>query len=109
MECKTCGEKLVPAQKHLESRMVCPECLDWEEPPTSDKSGLATGYVLRGTMKIERIDSDKEVDKKVKRVEISNHGITYTITSDFLGIRVTNDHDKGIVVHPACKNEIVIK
>ena len=60
-------------------------------------------------MKIERIDSEKNVDKKISRIVISNHGVVYTITSDFLGIRITNDHGNGIVVHPACKNEIVVK
>lgn len=60
-------------------------------------------------MIIERVDANREFNQKAKIIEISNHGVVYTIVSDFLGIRITNDHDKGIIVYPAYKNEIVIR
>jgi hypothetical protein len=58
-------------------------------------------------MKIERIDTKKDVGKKIERIVISNHGVEYTITSDFLGIRIHRE-DK-ICVFPGCANEIIVK
>jgi len=60
-------------------------------------------------MKIEQIEQvDTEIiNKKLKKIIISNHGVEYTITSDFLGIKVSSDCDR-IVVHPNDVNEVIL-
>ncbi len=65
-------------------------------------------------MKIEKVilkDSGSEIpmDTKIKSVTISNHGILYEITSDFLGIHIKNSHSKGVTLYPRSENSIVVK
>ena len=60
-------------------------------------------------MKLEQIDNHEKVDRKIMRLIISNHGNKYIITSDFLGIKITQADCERIVVHPEATNSIVIK
>lgn len=60
-------------------------------------------------MKLETIIDAIEVSETKKTIVISCHGVTYTISSAFEGIRITNDHFKGIRTHATDeKNSIVI-
>ena len=58
----------------------------------------------------EKID-EEHIVIQAKSIVISCHGITYTITSSFSGIRVSNDHPDGIrVIHDYnISNSVVIK
>lgn len=62
-------------------------------------------------MKLEMISIHQEISEKTREIIISNHGITYKITSDFHGICITNDDITGGIVIYTCdnKNKIIIK
>ena len=47
---------------------------------------------------------------KIKEVTIRHNNIIYTITTDFLGIKITNDHYMGLTIFPTdSKNTLIIK
>jgi hypothetical protein len=50
------------------------------------------------------------IDDKAKSITITNHGITYTITSNFHGICITNDHAIGMSIFSTDdKHSIILK
>lgn len=61
-------------------------------------------------MMITRIDSEKEVQRRVKRIEIELDGVDYTLTKDISGgIRINcTGWESAIMVKPGCANEIVV-
>ena len=56
---------------------------------------------------INRINSERELNKQVERIEISIDGVQYTLTDKFgtLGIRARDD---ALIVEPMCTNEVYI-
>ena len=61
-------------------------------------------------MILEKISLTEKVGEKKKEITITNNGVTYKITSDFLGLRITNDHSKGITIYAAGEtNQIIIR
>lgn len=58
-------------------------------------------------MIINRIDSEKELNRKIERLELIIGKTKYTITPDFDGFRV-HSHNGAITVRPGSKNEIII-
>ena len=59
-------------------------------------------------MIIKRIDSDKNFNKSVERIEISTSFNEYVITEEFDGLKIHKKHDP-ISVSPCCSNEIRVK
>ena len=52
----------------------------------------------------------KVFNEKVEVITINNNGVKYKITSDFLGISITNDHQKGMIVYPTDdKSRIIVR
>ena len=60
-------------------------------------------------MKIERIDSDKDVNAYVQRIVISLGEREYTLTPDIRGLLIHRDAGEPIWVRPVSANEIIIK
>ena len=65
-------------------------------------------------MELQRIDSEKEINKPIQRLVFTHDGEMYTITPDHKGFRVHKHSldvsmDDSISVTPAYTNEIIIK
>ena len=59
-------------------------------------------------MKIERVDSKRDMGLKVERIELIVDGVKYTITERFGKINI-HSHDDSITVSPCCANELEFK
>jgi len=59
-------------------------------------------------MKLKMISTHEKIEEKTKEITISNHGIIYTITSDFLGICITNDSERITIRSTDDKNKIIL-
>ena len=54
-----------------------------------------------------RIDSKKNTDQKIERIEISVGGEKYTITEYFGRLKI-HAHNDSISINPCCANEITL-
>ena len=58
-------------------------------------------------MKIERIDSDRKVDKEVEKIMINIDGHRYTLTEGH-GLLHIHAHRDRLVIMPGCANEVLM-
>ena len=56
---------------------------------------------------INRINSERNLNRTVERIEISIDGARYTLTDKFGTLRI-HAHGEALIVEPACANEVYI-
>jgi len=64
-------------------------------------------------MKIDRLKTGREdlkLDKyKIKELFISNHGCSYRITSDFIGLKIERLDSEHILIFPDNSSTVILK
>lgn len=58
-------------------------------------------------MKIERIDSDRKVNKEVEKIMVNIDGHRYTLTESH-GLLHIHAHRDRIVILPGCTNQVML-
>lgn len=60
-------------------------------------------------MKIIRIDGEKQLDKKVRILDIQlESGQVFRFKEDHMGLRIQEKDGNSLIVRPACTNEISV-